>query len=149
MESASLAAAMDAHAQWVSGIIKYVAHDGPRPSAEQLDERTCDIGRWIGGPGRQYGEVDHFRRLERVHADFHAEARLIVALVDSGAIGAAFDRLRPEQAFARHSLGLVLAFDDLETELRRRRAPAAPWLGERRTTLRRVMESAFDRLGGD
>ena len=147
MERASLAEAMDAHAHWVSVLIKYVAREGPRPADEQLDERTCEIGRWIRGDGRRHGGIDDYHRLQRVHKAFHVQAREIVALADCGATGEAFGRLRPEGAFARLSLDLILAFDDLEAALRRRTPPAVPWAGQQRTTLRRVMESAFDRLG--
>ena len=119
METASLPGVMDEHAHWVSAIINYVAGEGPRPPSDELDAATCELGRWLGGKGRQYGDLETYRRLHRVHAALHGAACEIVALADSGDRRNAFDRMRPSAPFAHLSIDFILAFDDLECAIRK------------------------------
>lgn len=118
MDSASLFGVMNTHARWVTTIINYIAGEGPRPVSDELDDATCEMGRWLAGDGRRYGDLESYRRLHSVHAALHGAAREIVELADRGERRHAFDRMRPGTPFANLSVNFIMAFDDLECAIR-------------------------------
>ena len=107
-------AAFGAHTQWIKALVDYIECRGNRSLGLELDEKKCEIGSWLGGPGKKLEHFEEYNKLVAIHSEFHEAAREIVSLVDSGDAKSAFGNLAPGGEFERLSIGLILAFDELD-----------------------------------
>jgi len=90
-------AALDAHIDWTRRLQAQI--EGK--SQEELEvgvvasDHDCTLGKWIRGEAQeQFGKLDEYQQLRRVHADFHLTAGAVLNEVQNGDLDTARERLK-------------------------------------------------------
>ena len=77
--------AIAAHLRWRMTLSRYAAApDRSLDASLVASTDRCELGRWLGGEGKQYSSVPEFTSLVSAHAIFHRAASAIVRKADSG-----------------------------------------------------------------
>lgn len=108
------------HINWVKRVNDNLFGRATIDLKELTDHHSCRLGRWYDTKGKaQFGHLQEFKALERVHADVHATGRRIVELVKDRHMEDALheaeklNHLRDAVLDALHDFAMLVREDDL------------------------------------
>jgi EAL domain-containing protein (putative c-di-GMP-specific phosphodiesterase class I) len=77
-------AAITSHKKWVANLIGYI-EQGKELNNGQLDSKHCPFNYWLHGIGFvQYGDMQQYTNINRLHEQVHAQGNRLVSLKNTG-----------------------------------------------------------------
>jgi methyl-accepting chemotaxis protein len=100
--------AVEAHAKWKAKLAAYIAKpDRSLNAGDTAQDDRCELGQWLHGKGRRFGNLPEFAQLIEDHAHFHAAAGEVIRGADTGKIARGEVALGGRSEYARVSRAVV------------------------------------------
>jgi len=110
--------AIDAHVQWKSKLLAYIAKpDGSLHAATVSLDDQCELGKWIHGEGQRFATKPEFQKLIADHARFHRAAGDVIRRADSGQSVSEEINLGAKSEYAAASGAVITALMHLEQQV--------------------------------
>jgi hypothetical protein len=113
----SLGVAIASHRKWVENIIGYIEQNKPL-NRNQLDSKHCRFNYWLHGLGFvQYGDMQQYVTINRLHEEIHAQGNKLVSLKSKGSMELARKGLKDLNTMSNHFVVLLKGLDSAKEDV--------------------------------